>query len=402
MILENPQAFEVNVLQRKMNGKVIDTNKLQKLAEQLKLLERKVFSERDKEGMKELANVRLELENALSDVPNFSHKSVPLENNVVETFNDGKYLDKEIVLDNEFIDTCTSSKISGTGFYILRGHAALLELALINYSIEKALSKGFEFIIVPDMIKGELLHKTGFSPRHSQPDPIFRIQYNFSDQMEQGEQSQTNSLVLGGTSETAIAGMHQNQIIPKQVLPKKFVALSHCFRRELGKGESIYRVHQFSKVELFILSTDGGEANKDYLLDDLLVLQKDILIPLGLEGRILQMAHDELGNSACRKYDIELKFKKKHPTSDNEKDFSWGEVTSASDCGEYQASRLNIKWSERMGGPSRGFTRTYNATAMATPRVIMAILQNYGNEIPDCLKPFYIPNLKINDNNKNN
>lgn len=337
------------------NAKLRNIKLLSECMEEIKhLAERQKALELDGRPSLELDNVRLRLEELMSDVPNYSHPSVPPVNTVQETFpgtaTDGRPIRETT---SDLVDTEASAKTSGSGFYFLKNTAALLELSLIDHALRKAIKCGFQPVIAPDLVKTELVHKCGFAPRHSKPDPVFRL-------------GGDEGLVLAGTSELALAGMHQDCIIPRSELPKRYVGVSHCFRRELGRGKGIHRVHQFTKVELFILASN--QDPKDYLLEEMIPLQKSIMQPLltpNYTFRLLHMAHDELGASATRKYDLEI-------SNDNTE---WKEVSSASDCGEYQAQRLNIKWSEHLGGKVKGYVRTFNATALAVPRILSASLE---------------------------
>ena len=346
-LLANPEAAVDNARLRRMP--LLDMEEIKNLATKLKSLE--TSGDRGDE----LEVTRNRLDALMADVPNHSHSSVPMDNQVMETFSgtatEGTSIHESF---GEMIDTEASARTSGSGFYFLKGTAALLELSLINHAFSMAIKHGYTPLIVPDLVKSDLVHKCGFSPRASNHfDPVFRLK--------------EESLVLAGTSELALAGMHQDSIIPRQHLPLKYVALSHCFRRELGKGRGIHRVHQFTKVELFTLST--SDDAHDYLLEDLIPMQKRILQPLlspQYSFRLLNMAHHELGASAHRKYDIEI--------AKQGEEGVWKEVTSASDCGEYQARRLGIRWSGHLGGKVSGHVRTFNATALAVPRILTAIL----------------------------
>lgn len=165
--------------------------------------------------------------------------------------------------------------------------------------------------------------------------------------------------------------MFANEILKKEDLPAKYVAYSHCFRKEAGKGQhsvGLYRLHQFSKVEMFGF-TLGDVHGSENLLSDFLSIQEDILTQLGLHYRVLDMATEELGAAAFRKFDIEAWMPSKQ---------DYGEVTSASNCTSYQSKRLNISYFDQ--GTDRKLVHTINATALAVPRIILAILENYWNE----------------------
>jgi seryl-tRNA synthetase len=181
--------------------------------------------------------------------------------------------------------------------------------------------------------------------------------------------------------------MFQGEILRKDDLPGKFVAFSHCFRKEAGRGESskgLYRLHQFSKVEMFGF-TEGDTIYSDRMLDDMISIQEEIYSALGFHYKVLDMATEELGAAAYRKFDIEAWFPGKG---------DFGEISSASNCTSYQSKRLNISYLDT--GNERKLVHTVNGTALAVPRIIMAILENYWNEekgiveMPEVLKP-YLP-----------
>ena len=179
--------------------------------------------------------------------------------------------------------------------------------------------------------------------------------------------------------------MFSGEILKKEALPAKYVAFSHCFRKEAGRGESskgLYRLHQFSKVEMFGF-TEGNTVHSDEMLEEMVFIQEEIFSLLGLHYKVLDMATEELGAAAYRKYDIEAWFNGRN---------SFGEVSSSSNCTSYQSKRLNISYFD--AGNERKLVHTVNGTAMAVPRIIMAILENYWNEskgiveMPEVLKPY--------------
>lgn len=185
--------------------------------------------------------------------------------------------------------------------------------------------------------------------------------------------------------------MLSGEIIKKEALPAKYVAFSHCFRKEAGRGESskgLYRLHQFSKVEMFGF-TEGDTIHSDMMLDEMIGIQEEIFSALGFHYKVLDMATEELGAAAYRKFDIEAWFPGRG---------SFGEVSSASNCTSYQSKRLNISYFDQ--GAERKLAHTVNGTALAVPRVVMAILENYWDdtkgvvEMPDVLKP-YLPFERI-------
>jgi seryl-tRNA synthetase len=175
-----------------------------------------------------------------------------------------------------------------------------------------------------------------------------------------------------------------NEIINKKELPLKFLCLSHCFRKEAGKGQyskGLYRLHQFTKLEMFVFTEDSiDESNKEH--ENLLKIQEELFTDLGLHYKVLDMPTEELGNSAYRKYDIEAWF----PSRDD-----FGEISSTSNCTDYQSSRLNCQYFDK--NLEKKLLHTVNGTAIAVPRIIQVILENFQTEdrkirIPEVLHPY--------------
>lgn len=383
------------------------------------------------ESVEEEANrVGGELKMASLALPNLSHPSVPLENRVIEVFgptppihlatpdttpgplaaqnfrkeNDHVKIGREL----DIIDWEAGSRVAGSGFYFLKGQGALLEQALIQYALSVAIKAGFQPIIPPDVVNSKFIHGCGFFPRQSEAYggrlPVFTAEID-------GEQEGAGPLrVLAATGEIPMAGYYAGQTLDGKQLPMKWVGISHCFRPEIGHhgalSRGLYRVHQFTKVELFVIK-DGDGASSDACLQEILALQKNIFANLGLRCRLLHMAHEELGNGARQKYDIEAHFPSmliatttdKISAEDTNVDGGWGEISSASNCSDYQARRLGIRVRESFGKPL-SFVHTLNGTACAVPRIIQAILENFNYrdektgqlvvEIPSILHPFML------------
>ncbi|CAO3638972.1 unnamed protein product [Cunninghamella echinulata] len=275
------------------------------------------------------------------------------------------------------MDLEQASKVTGSSFYYLQGIGAYLELALIQYAMDKAVQRGYLGIMTPDIVRSSIVNACGFQPRSGESQQIYRInnqqyqqQVNDTDKHE-GEDS---ALCLVGTAEIPLAGKFMDKIVPENQLPKKCVGFSHAFRMEAGgrgvETKGLYRVHQFSKVELFAITTP--EQSED-MIDEFKSLQEEIFTGLGLTFRILDMPTNELGASAYRKYDMEAWLPGRQ---------KWGEISSTSNCTDYQARRLSIRY--RPTHPTKEntlFCHTLNGTAMAVPRVIIAILESY--QCPD-------------------
>ncbi|CAK0784047.1 hypothetical protein CVIRNUC_007250 [Coccomyxa viridis] len=262
------------------------------------------------------------------------------------------------------IDFEAGARVSGAKFVYLCKAAARLEMALCNYAFQKVISKGFMPVCTPDLVRASVLQRCGFQPR-AENTQVYSVE--------------GTDMCLTGTAEVPLAGMLLDQIIPEDQLPMRMVAFGHCFRAESGSAgtasKGLYRVHQFSKVEMFIVST---EAQSEGLLSELCQIEEEIFTELGLHYKVLDMPTNDLGAPAYRKIDIEAWM----PGMDR-----YGEISSASNCTDYQARRLNLRYrpvqsatdSPQKKTPTR-FAHTLNGTACAVPRMIVAILENFQQE----------------------
>ena len=351
----------------------------------------------------EATRVRLrELEAVLGreamSLPNSTSVHTPRgeENKVIDTF--GGSFKSEIAspmdhveLGNKLgiLDLEAAARTTGSSFYYLKGRGALLEQALINYSMKEAINAGFTPIITPDIVRSKFIRACGFNPRKSIDKglPVYRVDVD-------GEQNEGMPFkVLAATSEIPLAAYHSDQILGGSQLPLKYVAVSHCFRPETGhhgsENRGLYRVHQFTKVELFILKDNSMESSEQSF-NEIIELQKRILGNLGFSCRMLEMSSVELGSSAHRKIDIEAFFPVRA---------GWGELSSASNCTDYQARRLALKYRPNDNVPLQ-YCHTLNGTAIAVPRVIQAILENgqmaNGSvAIPSILHPYMLDHSTI-------
>ena len=301
------------------------------------------------------------------------------------------------------LDFAGAARASGWGWYYLRGAAAQLEQALVQRAVAAARARGFRLVSPPSMVYAHVAAACGFMPRDQAGEQqIYAV--------EQAERDKGKpQMVLAGTAEIPMAGMMAGETLEDADLPLKLVGVSRCYRAEAGaRGvdtKGLYRVHEFTKVEMFawtmpdrVNDADGmlQQASKEpsqaeTVFDEMLEIQKDILQSLGLHCRILEMPTADLGASASRKRDIEAFFPSRRET----KDKGWGEVTSLSLCTDYQTRRLSTRVKVESGTPKRlDFPWTINGTALAVPRIIAAILENGWDEetmsvtIPECLRPW--------------
>ena len=264
------------------------------------------------------------------------------------------------------IDTERGAKVAGARSYYLTGPGALLELALINYAIQQATKAGFIPVIPPVLVNPPAMEGTGFLGQAAEN--VYHIE--------------KDDVYLVGTSEVPLAAYHMDETLDAAKLPIRYTGYSPCFRREAGTygkdTRGIIRVHQFEKVEMFVFTTpeDAKEEHKR-----LLQWEKDFLNAMGIPYRVLDIASGDLGSSANRKFDIEAWI----PTQN-----AYREVTSTSNCTEFQARRLNIRMKDENG--TRPLA-TLNGTLVAVPRMIVAILENNQNadgsvNVPAVLQPY--------------
>ncbi|KAF5388609.1 hypothetical protein D9757_004607 [Collybiopsis confluens] len=281
----------------------------------------------------------------------------------------------------KLINVEDAANTTGNSWYFLTNEGALLELALTNYAMFVAMKHGFQPTTTPDVVRSDIAERCGFQPR---------------DNAQQSYHLQSTSpsspeLILAGTAEIPLAGMFADRIFPHRTLPKKVVGLGHAFRAEAGaRGadtRGLYRVHQFSKLELFVVTkADKSEA----AMEEMRRVQESILIGLDIPLRVLDMPTEVLGASAYRKYDIEAWMPGRG---------SWGEVASLSNCTDYQARRLHIRYQEEQDHQNV-CAHTLNGTAAAIPRLIVALIENgvefdeagepVAISLPAVLKPYWL------------
>jgi seryl-tRNA synthetase len=264
------------------------------------------------------------------------------------------------------IDTERGAKVAGSRSYYLTGVGALLEFALVNYAIQSALKNGFSPVIPPVLVNPAAMEGTGFLGQAAEN--VYRIE--------------KDDVYLVGTSEVPLAAMHMDEILPEDKLPLRYAGYSSCFRREAGTygkdTRGIIRVHQFDKVEMFTFcKPEDAKAEHQRLLQ----WEKDFLNAMEIPFRVIDVASGDLGSSATRKFDIEAWI----PTQG-----AYREVTSTSNCTEFQARRLNIRYKDSEGTKA---IATLNGTLVAVPRMIVAILENHQNadgtvNVPAALQPF--------------
>ena len=273
--------------------------------------------------------------------------------------------------DLDILDFENGAKVSGQKFYYIKNKGVILQMALERYAMDIVLKHGFTPFITPDIAKEEILQGIGFNPRGAESN-IYALE--------------GTGTCLVGTAEITLGGYYSGEILDKKDLPIRMTGLSHCFRREAGGAgqysKGLYRVHQFSKLEMFIYCLP---EESDAFHKEILSIEEEIFQGLGIPYRIVDTATGDLGAPAYRKFDIEAWM----PGRGEEGEY--GEVTSTSNCTDYQARSLNIRYRDDDGRLK--FVHMLNGTAMALSRAVVAVMENYQEEdgsirIPEALVPY--------------
>ena len=267
------------------------------------------------------------------------------------------------------IDFDRAAKVTGSNFYYLKREAVLLEQALLAFAASKLVPEGFVPMATPDLARAEVLEGIGFAPRGPE-----KQVYNVEE----------SDLCLVGTAEITVGGYHADEILSGDQLPLRYLGFSHCFRTEAGaygrESRGLYRVHQFSKAEMFVLCTEDDSLAQHEALRD---YEEQLLQALGVPYRVVNVCAGDLGAPAAKKYDIEAWMPGRK---------AYGEVTSCSNCLDYQARRLKIRYRpEAKASPK--FVHLLNGTALAISRTLIAIYENNQRAdgsiaIPEVLRPY--------------
>ena len=297
------------------------------------------------------SRVAAEREAALSSLPNLPASDAPDEDTVLKEVGEaGKTGRDHLELAGPRIDMERAARLSGSRFAYLRGELVMVELALVRYAFERLVAQGFEPVIPPVLVRARALFGTGFLP----------------DTEQQIYSLPEDDLYLTGTSEVALASLHDDEILSADVLPARYAGFSTCFRREAGAAgkdtRGIFRVHQFDKVEMFSFVPPEESAAEH---ERLLAIEESICQELAIPYRVVAIAVDDLGASAAKKYDIEAWL----PGQGR-----FRELTSCSNTTDYQARRLDIRYRPGDGRPAT--LHTLNGTAVAVGRTIIALLEN--------------------------
>jgi seryl-tRNA synthetase len=373
---------ELNELRQRQNqmarsiGKERDPEARERL-----ITESRTMKERIPHREAELARVEERLREEQLKIPNITHPDAPIgkddsENVEIRRWGDipsfGFEPKDHVELGDSLgiIDFDAGAKVAGSKFYFLRGDAVLLELGLIRYALDILLERGYQPTITPDLARDEMLVGTGFIPRGPETQ-IYSVE--------------GSDLSLIATAEITLAGQLADEILDEEQLPLRFAGLSHCFRTEAGShgraSRGLYRVHQFTKVEMFAFTTP---EQSETLHDEMVEIEEQIFQGLGLPYRVVDICTGDLGGAAYRKYDLEAWM----PGRDD-----FGEVTSTSNTTDYQARRLAIRYRRTQQGGRPQLVHTLNGTALAMSRALIALLEVYQQEdgsvaLPKALIPY--------------
>ena len=356
----------------------------------------KKIKEELKKIEEELRGVEEEFTALMLTVPNVPHETVPVgrdEKDNVEIKKWGK-LPKfdfaprdhiELARSLDLIDFDRGAKVGGSRAYFLKNEAAQMEFAILFYTFQKLIKKGYTPLIAPSLVREFTFVGNGQFPWGREE--VYRLE--------------KDDMYLAGTAEVPVTAYFSDEVLEERDLPKKFVAFSSCYRREAGSygkdTKGVYRVHQFNKVEQVIISTN--DLNNSFTLhEELLANAEEILQDLELPYRVLLMCTGDMGEPQVKKYDVET-WMPGRPSAGASTELSrtssgrgaYGETMSNSVMGDFQARRLKIRYKTKDGKMT--FCHTLNNTAIASPRILVAILENYQQKdgsvrVPDVLQPF--------------
>ena len=370
--LRNQVSEEIAKLKRDKQDASDKIEAMREVGEQIKQIEA------------QLKDVEPALEEELLQVPNLAEASAPEggeEDSVVLhtwgvprefSFTPLDHLD--LATPRDMIDMERGARASGSRFAYLKGDLVFLQFALVQFALRRLASKGFRPVVPPVLVRDEAMYGTGFFPTDMQQ--VYRVE--------------ADGLNLVGTSEVPLAALHMDEILDEADLPVRYVGYSSCFRREAGAAgkdtRGIFRVHQFDKMEMFsFCAPDKSREEHDYMRS----VEEELLQELGLPYRALNVAAGDLGAPAAKKYDLEAWL----PTQER-----YREVTSCSNCTDYQARRLKVRAKGDKGSPY--LVHTLNGTVVALGRTMIAIMENYQTEegrveVPAVLRQFMPPGLDL-------
>jgi seryl-tRNA synthetase len=352
-----------------------------------KLEKAKAVDSQIKDTEKQVSEEEAKEHDLLMRLPNMLHDSVPVgqgenDNQQVKTWGNiptFKFPIKnhmDLALNLDIVDIERAGKIAGSRFHYLKREAVLLDMALMSFAIEEMAKKRYIPIEPPYLMRKEAYE--GVTALSDFVDMLYKIE--------------NEDLYLIATSEHPMAAMLQNEVLKEEELPLKLAGISACFRKEAGAHgkdtRGIFRTHQFNKIEQFIFCTPEQSWQ---LHEELIQNAEELVQKLELPYRVVNVCTGDIGTVAAKKYDIEAWMPAQN---------AYREIVSCSNCTDYQARRLNIRYREKEGAPTKGFVHTLNSTALATGRTIVAILENYQQEddsitIPKALRKYMNNNEAI-------
>lgn len=402
-IRNNAALVKKNMLERNMDGAIVDLwliadKKRKEIRTAVDGMRRdrkggsKDLSQEEKERIKKikielaaqedaLKKDEEEWESLLQQIPNMHPGDVPVgktgaDNKVIFrttsisqlSFPPKDHID--IAVPRRLIDFERGAKVAGSQFYFLQGDMVLLEMAIIQFIFDLAVQKGYLPLHTPDVARSRYYLGTGYNPRGDEAQT-----YEIKDE----------DLGLIATAEVTTAGYHADEVFSIDEFPKKYISISHCFRKEAGAygkySRGLYRTHQFTKLELFIYCHPSGS---EVFHQEILGIEKEIMEKLKIPYQVLNICTGDLGAMAAKKYDVEAWMPGRN---------EFGEVTSTSNCTDYQARNLNIRYREKDG--TMQYVHMLNGTAGALSRLLIAIIENYQQEdgsikIPEALRKYMI------------
>jgi len=376
------QAQEWN---RQANEVAKSIGKLQDPQQRAEAVEtgRQLRAEKDA-AQKEVDRLEAEVLAIQRTVPNLAHPDAPrgADEHANRELGRGKYSVRSVdfpikdhldfAIEKGWLDFEGGARTTGQGFYFICGDLVLLDLAIQQLAIEQLVARGFRPSITPDLARDEILEGIGFMPRGPETQ-VYAIE--------------NSDLCLIGTSEITLGGWYAGQVLEAENLPLKLCGISRCYRTEAGAAgrasRGLYRVHQFTKVEMFVFCLP---QQSEQLHDELRTIECELFDLLEIPYRVVDTATGDLGAPAYRKFDLEAWMPGRGESGE------WGEVTSTSNCTDYQARRLNVRYKEK-DKKGTHFVHTLNGTAFALSRALIAVLENHQQSdgsvvIPAALQPY--------------
>ena len=363
----------------KLIGKAADDAERESLKEEAKQLR-----EQKTAGQSELDQMEQQIGEIQTLIPNMAHPDAPVgeDDKANLEIAKGKTAPRKFdfdVLDHlelgqkhDWIDFEGGARTTGAGFYFLKGDLVLLDLALQQFAVSELTKRDFIPTITPDLAQDSVLEGIGFNPRGPETQ-IYSIE--------------NTNLSLIGTAEITLGGLYSGKTLTDEDLPIKLCGISHCYRTEAGAAgrasRGLYRVHQFTKIEMFAYTLPD---QSDAMHQELRQIECDLFDAIEVPFRVVDTATGDLGGPAYRKYDLEAWMPGRGEAGE------WGEVTSTSNCTDYQARRLNIRY-KKTGEKGTHFVHTLNGTAYALSRALIAILENHQQAdgsvvVPEVLRPW--------------